>query len=1199
MNAPVAGIDPYLLLPLDGVQLVEASAGTGKTFTLATLVTRMVVEQGLRIGQVLAVTYTEAATQELRERIRARLEQAATVLEHGPEAGADAEAALCRDIVERHLEASGEDRDRLRRRLRQAAWEADLAAIFTIHGFCARVLREHALESSHGLDAPTVLTSDTALRAELAADLWRHFAADRQWAEALERLWSSPGQLAADLRELLSRDPLLPAPPATDGADPRPALEAAAQELCAAFAEHGDTFRAELGQAIEQRVLNGSVYKAAWLDKCWATLDQWSSAGDFHAPLGVEARRLCSADLRAKTNKAAIGRTPASPLCDAMDRYVAAREASDAWIRDRAVTLLHQLRARAWQRLAALKRVRRLQTYDDMIDGVADALAGDHGAALVSALRAQYRVALVDEFQDTDPRQWSIFRAVFGVPHGGEPAALFLIGDPKQAIYGFRGGDVETYLTAREAAVVAPALDRNFRSRPAVLGAVAGLYAAAAQAAAADQRLPPPFVDPRIRFHPVRPGGRRQDTDFLRDGDPAPALVVREIRDPAVEGTIPAERARALATRACVAEIHALLLEARAGKARIDGTPVQPGDIAVLVRKHQEASRVQQALAAAGIPAVAAGRQSLFATVEARELLAVFEALVYPADDARLRAALATVLLGLDAAGIDALEADGATHARLQRQAQDWRERWQRSGAFALVSDLAAQAAERLLSVLDGERRLSNYLQLGERMQSAQVHAPGLHAQLDWLRAAIANADPGDDTQLLRLESDAGRVQIVTLHKSKGLEYPLVFLPFAGIGGKPAGGGRHCVVHGTAGRELHWKLDKDEPRWKQAEAALRSAAQAEDARLLYVGLTRARHGLWVASGRFYNASATPLATMLRGLAEGPPLPMVRIDDSPVPAAPSPLPPLLGEAAPPARRPARVIGRDWWVYSFSQLARADAGAAPDRDAGATGAEQGAADEVEAAVVAGDEHFDPRFAGSRFGNVLHDALEHVDFAAWRGWSDGAAPPAGEDAALRAALIRGGYTGTDVDDGARTLATLVGHTLVANLPEGGRLCDLPPRARRTEMEFHFALAPTRVDVLLGLLHRHGVLAGRSAFGVRQVLEGLMTGKIDLTYTAGGRWFVLDYKSNRLPAYDEASLQAAMAASEYDLQALLYTLAIHRWLRFRLGAAYDYARDFGGIRYVFSRGLAQGRGEGVHAHVPGAELVHGLDALFSGALE
>ncbi|GAB2628336.1 exodeoxyribonuclease V subunit beta [Novilysobacter erysipheiresistens] len=1237
MNAPAhhdLGVDPYLDLPLDGVRLIEASAGTGKTFTLATLVTRLVVERSLRIGQVLAVTFTEAATQELRGRIRERLELAARVVLSEDGEDADAAAALSCTIVERHLAAGGETRVQLARRLHQAVWEVDLAAIFTIHGFCARVLREHALESGHGFDARTLLTSDAALREELAADLWRSFAADPDTALLLPRLWTQPQQLQDDLRVLLSHDPLLPAP-STPGDDPLPALAQAAGILREAFAAHGGELRDALDAAVATKFINAAMYKSDTLDACWQALQHWCDRADPAAGFDDKLARLGTRVLLDKTNKAGQGSTPQSPLCDAIDAFLDARARHEAWLDARSTTLLHRIRDEARTRLAELKQARRLQTYDDLIDGVADALESERGNALVAALREQYRIALVDEFQDTDPRQWSIFRRVFGRPHGDAPAdaqvhspALFLIGDPKQAIYGFRGGDVHTYLRAQDDAEPAPPLDRNFRSRPGVLQAIAALYVAAGSNTSApdtsntgsdeDGNAPSPFVDPRIRFMPVHPGGRRSDDDFLRNGAAAPALTVRTIVDPAEPDakSIKADRSRALATRACVAEIHALLVEGRAGTTSIDGRPVAAGDIAVLVRSHREATQVQLALAAAGIPAVAAGKQSLFATDEARELLAVFEALLHPADDSRLRAALATLLVGLDAAAIAALDDDATTHAALQQQAQDWRERWQRSGPFALVADLCAAAGERLLGLLDGERRLTNTLQLGELMQDAQARTPGLHGQLDWLRAAIAEADSDDEAQLLRLESDARRVQIVTLHKSKGLEYPLVFLPFIGIGGNGHNDVRHHAVHDGARRVLHWKIDKESPAWKAARDAHDREEQAEQARLLYVGLTRARHALWLATGAFVGHAKTRLAPMLADLDRLRREPAIAIDDAPVGPAPAPLPPQLEDAVPAARIAQRTIPRDWWVYSFTQLARADAGEGAAPLAAAIGAEQGADDEALAdamtpAVHAGaggdenaiapDDAYDPRFAGSRFGNVLHDALEHVAFEAWRDWRHGDAPPPGQDAPLREALRSGGYPDADLDDGVSLLAGLAGHTLVAPLPEDGRLCDLAADARRAEMEFHFALAPTRVDALIALLHRHRVLRDRHAFGARQRLEGLMTGKIDLTYTAGGRWYVLDYKSNRLPAYDPASLDAAMAHSEYDLQALLYTLALHRWLRFRLGDAavggrYDYARDFGGVRYVFSRGLAPDGREGIHAHRPEPGLVHALDALFAG---
>ncbi|MBA2238213.1 MAG: PD-(D/E)XK nuclease family protein, partial [Lysobacter sp.] len=226
---------------------------------------------------------------------------------------------------------------------------------------------------------------------------------------------------------------------------------------------------------------------------------------------------------------------------------------------------------------------------------------------------------------------------------------------------------------------------------------------------------------------------------------------------------------------------------------------------------------------------------------------------------------------------------------------------------------------------------------------------------------------------------------------------------------------------------------------------------------------------------------------------------------------------------------------------------------------------------------------------------------DFAAWCGWRAGDAPPPGQEAALRAALAGEGYVADHLDEGVAELAALIGRTLTVRLPEGARLCELPPAARRAEMEFHFALQPTSVDALLATLHAHGVLTGRRSFGLRRQLEGLMTGKIDLVYRHDGRYYVLDYKSNRLPDYRPATIERAMNDSEYSLQALIYTLALHRWLGFRLGDDYDYGRDFGGVRYLFCRGLDADaeHSPGLHAQQPAFELVDALDALFAGRRE
>ena len=305
------------------------------------------------------------------------------------------------------------------------------------------------------------------------------------------------------------------------------------------------------------------------------------------------------------------------------------------------------------------------------------------------------------------------------------------------------------------------------------------------------------------------------------------------------------------------------------------------------------------------------------------------------------------------------------------------------------------------------------------------------------------------------------------------------------------------------------------------------------------------------------------------------------------------------AIPPARNITRRLTHDWWVYSFSQLAKADAGTetVTETASAATLPASGGNDEPELGEDAPvDTEFDPRFAGNRYGGALHAALENADFAAWREWKPGDTAPNEEATIIANALGKEGYGAELLDDGIALTTQLIGQTLTVELPEAMRLCDVPASERRAEIEFQFSLRPTQVDALLQLLHKHDVARERHGFGLRQKLEGLMTGLIDLTYRHVGRWYVLDYKSNRLPAYDAASLQRAMAHSEYDLQALIYTLALHRWLRFRLGKAYDYARDFGGIRYLFCRGLDASRNDspGIHAQRFTPELVNALDALF-----
>ena len=1184
--------------PLDSRSLIEASAGTGKTYALAGLFARAVIVGRLRVPQILAVTYTVAATQELHERVRMRLHAAAELAAEWHDGDADIHAtdaperALLRRLLAEALhDGAGESLSALRQRLARSARDMDLAAITTIHGFCQRLLAEHALEAGQPLLANAIVPANAAQRSALAVELWRQTADTAAGADFLQRWFGDLDALSGDLRVLLAHDRMLPVAP--DDAVAR--RDAAWRALRRALASDGDATRATLADATAKRVISSAKDKAVPLALLWG----WFGAQADAPPLQPHPSltRLTQSWLRDICLKNQASKLPTLPLCGAVEDYLQAQEACD-------LHQLHALRAAARARDAADKQALQVRDYDDLIAAVHDAtLDAKAGPPLAAALRAQFPLVLVDEFQDTDARQWAIFERLFGDSSVGD-GGLLLVGDPKQAIYRFRGGDIETYLRAKASALAATPLLDNFRSRPCVLAAVNALFA----------RAPEDSLGTGIAFAPATPGRAAScDADVLCDGTPVSALTFHAVPPRRIAkgaGTEEKDWSKPdsirIAASLCADAIRERLQQAADGRAqRVDHgawRALQPRDCAVLVRTHDEGDAVRAELARRGVPAVGAGRGSLFATTSAQSLLTLLLALAAPGDDRRLRAALASPLFGLAAADLSALEEDGPALLRWQDAFAGWRTIWEQHGPQSMLAAVLAGQAARLLPLADGERELTALLQLGELMQEARAQRLGPQGQLDWLRLAIDNADGDDETQQPRLESDAGRVQVLTLHASKGLEFPLVFLPFVGIG--RGNGGNVSVVgyHESGERVRQWKTQWPHGalRWTDALNRARAEEQAEDMRLLYVGLTRARDALWLCGGAFASSTNTALYRLLGATTPTAVLKaamdkLLELREGLPGDAVTRLPPAPPLDVPPARVPLRSLRRDWWIHSFSQLHKQQSTVrVPPAD------ERPADDERPLARFAPPDRV--RFGGTRFGNALHDALEHVDFARWRD-VDGQQVPDGESAWLADALRRQEYPRDVIADGVRELATLIAGTLNAVLPTrdgqaGERLCDVPAPARIAELEFHFTLRDADAQALLGLLHAHGVVRERRDFGGWPRLSGLMNGKIDLTCHLDGRLYVVDYKSNRLPDYGEATLRQAMDASEYDLQALLYVVALHRWLRVRRGAAYDYARDFGGARYLFCRGLhATEPGRGVASLDFDRALVEGLDALLAPA--
>ncbi len=1088
-----------------GTTVLEASAGTGKTFTIAALAARYVAEGLAELPQLMLVTFGREATQELRERVRERLARAERAL-------ADPQAP--RDAVDTLLATGTEAQVALRRaRLARALAGFDAATIATTHQFCQEMLAGLGVAGDADADAEFVESIDD-LRTEVVDDFYVRKYGDR-----------SAGTPAFSRSEALTLS--------------RAAVEDGQARL--------EPFTAQPGSTAGTRYRFASAVRAE---------------------------------------------------------------------------------------VARRKRERRLYTYDDMLTRLDDALA-DPTRGAPERLRARYSVVLVDEFQDTDPVQWSILRRAF---HGH--TTLVLIGDPKQAIYAFRGADVVSYLDATEAAGNHATLATNYRTDEPLLRALDTVFNGAA-------------LGDRITVYPVdsaHPGQRLRgapvDTPFRLRVIPRATLPKPPRRDLAIVGP-----ARERVAADAAADIAALL----ASPATIHGEPVRPGDVAVLVRTNGQGTMIRAALADAGVPAVLSGTASVFGTPVAREWLVLLEACEQPRL-ARLLAAALTCFLGHTVEELCGPGADDLLD-RLGAGVRTWATAWHERGVAALLEAVTADTAlpQRLLGRTDGERLLTDLRHIAQSLHAAAVGGHlGPAALVDWLRHRIGEAtiDVGTERSR-RLESDAAAVQIITIHRSKGLEFPVVYVPFAWDRFVPDP--TVPLLHDGPARVLDVGGETGEG-WKERCAQHRAEEAGEDLRLLYVALTRAKCQVvtwWVPST---TTSSAPLHRLLIGR----PAPGTEPAESyRIPADTAALDALRGLASPVLAveevgpRPAaaftpesggntaleaavfdREIDRRWRRTSYSGLTATAGHHGPSvaSEPEAPGTEDEA--DVEIGATAGGTRAPAVDAvpspmadlplGTGFGTLVHAVFETADLTA---------PDllAELTAHCTEQLVRNPVAGIDVAGLAAALLPAA-RTPLGPLAGGLRLADVAPRDRLTELDFELPLAGGEHavrQVVLGelapVLRRHLAVddplhaypdALESAALTDQPLRGYLTGSIDAVLRLpGGSFVVVDYKTNWLGPfaaegrepltsahYTPDRLAEAMIGANYPLQSLLYGVALHRYLRWRL-PGYDPERHLGGSLYLFVRGmcgeqapLVDGVPCGVFGWAPPAALTVALSDLLAG---
>ena len=1185
-------------MPLEGLRLIEASAGTGKTFSLAGLYLRLLVEKRLAVNEILVMTFTRAATQELRERIRGRLVDAARIATDP--SVADPHSAEHTSAIAL-LDAAGEDRGALARRLRDAAARMDEATISTIHSFAQQAAAENAFDSALPFDRGEQV-DDNAIFREAAADYWRSqtIGQSTSRANAFLQLWNTPEALIETLLPALSKGHVTIAGP------DQSAISADTKTLRRRWAQEGPALKELLLRAEADGALlkSGGLYKAL------------ASQGDM-------ARLLAGLDdgiAGTAAGHVALPEWLATLTGEAGIRGHIKKNAAAQWCQPETLDLLGELaRLQPLGRLAALrdaletvraqgirrKRDRRQFSFADMIQALHDAItepgAGDH---LAEALHRTWPWALVDEFQDTDPLQYAILQRIYcGRARGG----LLMIGDPKQAIYAFRGGDVFAYLKAARDANGRYHLDTNFRSTRGVLEAVEAVFRTPGEDA---------FLIPGIRFQPVKAGRRDGDQVVEQNGAPLPAMTIWPLTE---EGQNKGATEHQL-LQATVTRIHALL----DGSARIrceagGSEPLQPRDIAMLVNTNQQATDAQQALSRRGIAAVCLHQASVFTSGEALDLLRVLQAAAVPADESAVRTALATPLLGYRLGDLIAFTEDEPGWQAVIDRFQGAHERWRTAGVMALLQPLFQEAAPRLLTLEDGERRMTNYLQLGELLQEAAGETFGFAGLIRWLEEAIRNPDQGTtgETEQLRLESDDALVRIATVHKVKGLQYRIVFLPygpFLGTMGQPDKPpyafhdehGRACLDYGSGANAEH------------AARAVREH-RAEAVRLLYVALTRAEQACFLGWGVAKGAADSALAWLLHAPDGAEPQAWRRTAKPPQWLSPDavmdrlhelagraggaiviePLPPpmpagaRLPRPAPPTGAPRRdqpAPRAQWSVFSFSRLVSGTSH---------TTTTVGADDEAPDAPLTDAAPRRIELRGAQFGTAVHTMLEELAFSTWP------APGVALDDASRQWLANHLLAaGIPLPEPPAPLLNALGDLLACTvhtpLPDTGPLAAIPAHRCLNEMEFFLGLQGSRVEAIMACLTAHSYATALPAERRAQTLRGLMHGYIDLTAEVDGRFYVIDYKTNDLGPtsahYTPDALQAAVQRGHYDLQYLIYTVALHRHLE-RCLAGYRPEDHLGGVRYLFVRGMnGNDAGTGVFSDAPSPRLIRALDRLFAG---
>ncbi len=1144
-------IEPFdaVKTPLkNGINLIEASAGTGKTYAIAMLVLRFIVERKIAIDKILVVTFTKAATEELKQRIRNRLIEAKRVLE---------DSSIKHDAtLSDWLNGLAIDEKDIKKRLNLALLDIDRAGVFTIHGFCQRVLKEHALESGQLFDSELTGNINTIIQ-NCADDFWRIelYTRDIQEVAILTSEFNSPDALLQSIYAALSTELIYPEPVDLD------------QQLKVIWKLIGNAARqynelsCKISLAISEAKFNKDFVNN--FEPASQQLKAWFEGQAIDMP-GLDAIALFT---RAGIHKALNGgkfRSNKNQSSDerkqvfldgfetsAFDDLLNAIQKITLGFRCKMIGYVQEHLERHLQSL-------NVMSYDQLITRLAEALQSKKGGLLCTELQQRFEVALIDEFQDTDKEQWQIFSTLFGYPGH----FLYLIGDPKQAIYKFRGADIFTYFAAQSQAHHHFTLGKNWRSHPSLVESVNKLFSRQQHA----------FLFDQLGYKPVAAALSDKAGLYCQQQPLAPLVLWQLSESNSTTGYWKKGQAETEIQIATVNEIVHLLQDSIQLCVDDESRKIMPADIAVLVRSNKQAREYQNCLIAAGVPAILNSTQSVFETTEAHNLYMLLLAIAHPGNQDYLRQALTINWFGMDGQQLYQNLNDEILFDGWLNRFQAYFAIWQKQGLMAMMNQLLEQESipQKIAKTLTAERRLTNIHHLIELLQQAAIEDHlGLLKTLDWLTSAIGQSHHSDEQQL-RLESDAEAVKIITMHRAKGLEYPIVFCPSLWQRSDRLLNEKYLIKYHNQGAVA---VDLGSDRFEENRQQALLEELAEDIRLLYVALTRAKYRCYIAwadvrtkqranhSAQSYllfaeyqhgwqqqllDSDFDKQQTVLQSLSQQ----MPEAIEYQLLDVPSELTGCYNHDSHfhtlSSKQRTRPLTTIWQMSSYTALTAMSQHETPELPIDKA-QEQQSADEQQELLL-------PK--GAHTGNVIHELLETISFRALA---------AGEniDKQRDNVCLRYGLQ-TQQPEAINHLLQETVLTPLSRQDMNFTLSNIDEQYCLKEMPFYLSVQNTNIEQINEVLRDSPVV---QALASKQ-LAGFLTGFIDLVCHHRGYYYVMDYKTNWLPDYRQETMTAAMLEHNYGLQYWIYSLVLHRYLQNRL-PGYEYEKHFGGVRYLFVRGM------------------------------